>query len=265
MQFRLILSCKPGAILIPFNYNYRLSGFLYNVLAGADQKYAHFLHEQGYAASATRRFKLFTFSDLNIPDYRIDVAAGGIRVNSSGVEWLVSFYIDAAAQHFITGLFRDQRCVIASPNHRAELTIERVEALPVTVGADTVRLRTLSPLVIGEKDSRGMDQYLHPDDDRFGPLLAANLLGKWQSVQGAAVGGLGASYTEADVGYRLLPGRTPRSRLLTIKEASRAQTRLRGWYGFEFELSGPPELLELALLAGVGRYNAEGCGCVGVA
>lgn len=263
MQFRLTLSCSPGRTLVPFNYAYRLSGFLYAVLADADAQYARFLHEQGYALSPTRRFKLFTFSDLQIPDFRVDARAGGIWVNSTYVEWVVSFYIDTAAQHFIEGLFRDQRCVIASPTHRAEFMIERVEAIPIDIKGETVRLRTLSPVVIAERDSRGLDQYLHPADERFAPLLISNLMGKYESV--GLLSNVGPTETDLpNVSYRLLPQHQPKSRLLTIKEGSRAQTQVRGYYNFDFELSGPPDVLELAVLAGVGRYNAEGFGCVRV-
>ena len=271
MQFRLTLKPTERQTLVPFNYAYRLSGFIYSVLADADVHYARFLHGQGYEYSSTRRFKLFTFSDLIMPGVRVDARAGGMWVNSPYIEWVVSFYIDKAAQHFIMGLFQDQRCVIASPHHRAEFIIERVEAVPVETTGQTVQLRTLSPVVIAKKDERGMDQYLHPADEQFGPLLVSNLLAKWGSVQTAATAGITPDddLTAASLTYRLLPnpGRNaaqPKSRLLTIKEGSREQTQIRGYYGFTFALSGPTELLELAVLAGVGRYNAEGFGCVRV-
>jgi len=266
MQFKLTLRPTARQTLVPFNYAYRLSAFIYAVLAEADAQYADFLHAKGYAYSSTRRFKLFTFSDLIIPNARIDTRAGGLWVTTPYIEWIVSFYVDQAAQHFIMGLFQDQRCVIATPKHRAEFIIERVEAIPLEITSGTVQLRTLSPVVIAEKDRRGMDQYLHPADVQFGPLLVDNLLAKWNSVPRA----VSASDTPDDdiatsaVTYRLLPSREAKSRLITIKEDSRAETKVRGYYGFTFELSGPPELLELAVLAGVGRYNAEGFGCVGV-
>ncbi|MGV3559639.1 CRISPR-associated endoribonuclease Cas6 [Larkinella arboricola] len=271
MQFRLTLRPTERQTLVPFNYAYRLSAFIYAVLADADASYARFLHEQGYEYSSTRRFKLFTFSDLIMPGAKADPKAGGIWVNSPYIEWVVSFYLDKAAQHFIIGLFQDQRCVIATPRHRAnpgraEFIIERVEAVPLDIPSDTVQLRTLSPVVIAEKDERGMDQYIHPADTQFGPLLISNLLAKWSSVQRAVPAGASAddAVTLPALTYRLLPDREPRSRLVTIKEGSRAKTQVRGYYGFTFELSGPRELLELAVLAGVGRYNAEGFGCVGV-
>ncbi|GAB3498181.1 CRISPR-associated endoribonuclease Cas6 [Spirosoma knui] len=260
MQFRLTLVPTARQTLVPFNYAYRLSAFIYTVLADADKQYADFLHAKGYEFSSTRRFKLFTFSDLIMPGAKADPKAGGIWVNSPYIEWIVSFYVDKAAQHFIMGLFQDQRCVIASPKHRAEFVVERVEAVPVEIKTNTVTLRTLSPVVIAEKDERGMDQYLHPADEQFGPLLISNLVAKWASVPVAA----GADeFTDYALTYQLLPGRhDPKSRLVTIKENSREETKLRGYYGFQFELTGPQELLELAVLAGVGRYNAEGFGCV---
>lgn len=266
MQFRLILRPTQQQTLVPFNYAYRLSAFIYAVLADADQKYADFLHSRGYEYSSTRRFKLFTFSDLILPNARVDTRAGGLWVTSPHIEWVVSFYVDRAAQHFVMGLFQDQRCIIATPKHRAEFIIERVEAVPVEILTETVPLRTLSPVVIAEKDERGMDQYLHPADGRFGPLLIDNLLAKWNSIPRPVSAGepSGHDVATSAVTYRLLPDREPKSRLITIKEDSRAETKVRGYYGFAFELSGPREILELAVLAGVGRYNAEGFGAVEV-
>lgn len=266
MQFKLTLRPTARQTLIPFNYAYRLSAFIYAVLADADVQYATFLHQQGYEYSATRRFKLFTFSDLIIPNARIDARAGGLWITTPHIEWIVSFYIDQAAQHFIMGLFQDQRCVIATPKHRAEFIIERMEAIPVEIPSTTVTLRTLSPVVIAEKDERGMDQYLYPGDTPFGPLLIDNLLAKWNSIPRpvSTNATLDDDFATSSLTYRLLPDREPRSRLITIKENSSSETKVRGYYGFTFELSGPKELLELAVLAGVGRYNAEGFGCVGV-
>lgn len=271
MQFKLTLRPTNSQTLVPFNYAYRLSSFIYAVLGDADKQYAEFLHTQGYQFSPTRRFKLFTFSDLIMPNIRVDVQAGGMWVNSPYIEWVVSFYIDKAAQYFIMGLFQDQRCVIASPRHRAEFVIERVEAVPVEITGETVTLRTLSPVVIAEKDERGMDQYLHPADIAFRPLLISNLLAKWGSVQTAVPAGTAFmdEFDASSVTYQLLPDRgrnvaQPKSRLVTIKEGSREETKIKGYYNFQFELSGPRELLELAVLAGVGRYNSEGFGCLDI-
>lgn len=57
MQFKLTLRPVARQTLVPFNYAYRLSAFIYGVLADADKQYAEFLHTRGYEYSPTRRFK----------------------------------------------------------------------------------------------------------------------------------------------------------------------------------------------------------------
>ena len=53
----------------------------------------------------------------------------------------------------------------------------------------------------------------------------------------------------------------PRSRLLTIKAGTGAQTRVRGFDKFR-QLNAPAPVIEMALNAGIGIHNAMGMGCV---
>lgn len=267
MQFRLTLQCleKPGGLppLLPFNYPYRLSGWLYGLLQEADGAYAAFLHDRGYVTpgKAGKTFKLFTFSDLRPARYALNPRRGGIELLSPQVEWTVAFYVEQAAGAFITGLFGQQVCRIAGGGQVLDFRVERVEAQPLSLAADCVQLRTLSPLVVAERQPGGNDQYLAPSAEGYGALLIRNLVDKYHSVHPGAP----AVPPEA-FSYRLLPSRKgARSRLLAIKEGSRQETRIRGYYDFGFELRGPREYLEVGLCAGLGRYNAEGCGCVEVA
>ncbi|WP_083422022.1 CRISPR-associated endoribonuclease Cas6 [Arsenicibacter rosenii] len=263
MRFKLTLTPAHPRTIVPFNYAYRLTGWLYGLLHDAEPAYAQFLHERGYVVSATKRFKLFTFSDLQIQQFTVRKDLGGIEVRSPTVVWYVCFQVERAAEHFLMGLFQNQDITIASPRHRADLLIERVESLPDLSGQwpaeEPLRLRTLSPMVVAEKDDTGMDQYLHPSEPLFGRLLIQNLIDKHRSIQLDA-----RAYDPGEFSFALLPEREPRSRLMTIKEGSRAQTQVRGWYDFNFTLSGPREVLDVGLNAGFGRYNAEGCGCVEV-
>ncbi len=269
MQFLLRMQCLEKTVsgnpLLPFNYPYRLSGWLYGLLREADSQYATFLHEKGYrlAADDSKRgktFKLFTFSDLRPEKYAISPQRGGIELLSPQVDWTVCFYVEKAAETFITGLFNQQLCRIAGRGQELHFRIEQVEVLPVTLIADTIHVRTLSPLVIAHKQPDGNDHYLSPDESPYGDLLIGNLIDKYRSVHPEAI-----PADKSQFSYRLLPyKKPPRSRLLTIKEGSRQQTQVRGYYDFAFELSGPKEYLKVGLYGGLGRYNAEGCGCVEV-
>ncbi len=269
MQFQLrLLADSSGPSLrperIPFNYAYALMGALYRLLANADADYAQFLHERGYRTDGItgshKTFRLFTFSDLRMHGYEVRPREGCFVLTSPVIDWTISFYVDRAAEAFLAGLFQNQRLTVANRQHRTNLTVERVEMLPVVLPNDSVTLRTLSPVVVAEKDGDGMDQYLHPADALFGPLLLQNMIDKYRSVHPDA-----EPPALADFSYQLLTvPEKARSRLVTIKEGTREETKVRGWYGFDLALTGPPEVLAVGVLAGVGRYNAEGFGCVGV-
>lgn len=257
MQFNLKMVAERSSTLIPFNYPYLLTGWLYKLLANADGEYAHFLHQQGYRTDR-KTFRLFTFSDLRMQGYDIRPREGCFVLTSPIVDWTLSFYVDQAAEVFIQGLFMDQHLTLANRRFQTDLAIERVETVPLPPISNLLTLRTLSPVVVAEKDNTGMDQYLHPADEAFGPLLLGNLIDKYRSANPNAPE---PSLTAFD--YTLLtdPKRI-RSRLVAIKEGSREETKVRGWYGFDFALRGSADVLEVGLLAGVGRYGAEGFGCV---
>ena len=266
MQFTLRLLATTPSARIPFNYQYLLTGWLYRVLADADGEYARFLHEHGYqvasGAWSCKTFKLFTFSDLRMQGYEVRPREGCFLLTSPVVEWTLSFYVDQAAEAFIMGLFQDQYLTLVNRQFRTELAVERVETLALPPLADELTLRTLSPIVVAEKDDTGMDQYLHPYDDAFGPRLLTNLIDKYRSAR------IGADdeVDELDLkNFSYEPLTKPdrlRSRLVTIKEGSPQETKVRGWYNLDFRLTGPAEVLEAGFLAGLGRYNAEGFGCV---
>jgi CRISPR-associated endoribonuclease Cas6 len=263
MQFQLTLQATQPQSRIPFNYSYLLTGWLYRVLAGADAQYATFLHERGYQTTARgtgrpKTFRLFCFSDLRMQDYEVRPREGCFLLRSPGIEWTLSFYVDRAAEAFIRGLFQDQRVVLSNRWMTTELTIEQVQTIPVAVHTDEVHVRTRSPVVVAQKDAAGMDQYLSPADPVFGQLLLLNLVDKYRSAHPD-----GAAVRPEGLEFRLLsdPSRI-RSRLIAIKEGSPQETKVRGYYGFDFTLRGPAEVLEVGLLAGVGRYNGEGFGCV---
>jgi CRISPR-associated endoribonuclease Cas6 len=56
----------------------------------------------------------------------------------------------------------------------------------------------------------------------------------------------------------------PQSRLITIKGGTEAETKIKGYTKFRLEVTAPDEMIELALGAGLGLYNAQGMGCVEV-
>jgi CRISPR-associated endoribonuclease Cas6 len=254
MRLKLTLQKTGLAHTLPINYAYPLSGWIYRIIGRADAQYADFLHDQGYAAGG-KRFKLFTFSALQIPRFHINKGSDRIQVISAEIGLTVSFYTDKAAESFIMGLFAHQQFRLGDKLSQVDFTVSRVESLDWQIPDGAVRMRTLSPLVVSRKNDRGYDDYYAPPQEGYEELLRRNLLDKYV----AAGHTLPSGWVTRTLDFRLLTEQ-PKPRLVTLKDHTPEATRVKG-YLFDFELTAPRELLEVGFLGGFGRYNAEGFGC----
>jgi len=256
MQFNITFRCLDEHPVLPVNYQYELSAWIYGVLQNADADYAAFLHGRGYT-TGRKSFKLFCFSQLQASRYRIE--GDRLHLQSREARLRIGFYLDRTAEEFVRGLFSEQRFRLGDRSSQARLAVQTVEMLPLRLPeAPPVRIRMRSPLVVARKrpDSQP-DEYLHPDDPDFAPLLFLNLLEKYRAATGTEPP---TWWEPSRFGCHIAPDREPRSKLITIKTGTAAQTKVKGWM-LDFELDAPKELVEVGLLAGFGRHNAEGFGC----
>lgn len=165
MRLKLTLTPLDAQPEITFSYQYALSSCIYKIISTADKAYSEFLHSQGFRVPGKlKTFKDFSFSGLDIP--RMDRPAPGdtaIRVRSREIYLSVSFYADRSAENFVMGLFENQKIEIFNRDHRAEFHVSRVETLAPAFweeaesGRASVIFEALSPMVIAEKDGRGID------------------------------------------------------------------------------------------------------------
>ncbi len=255
MRFALTLTTENVPSCIPINYQYPLSAVIYKIISSADKEYAAFLHNTGYQV-ANKQFKLFTFSDLTT-SFSIENKKMVLRQNEATL--IVCFHLSQAAEKFIQGLFLNQQIEIAGSGCKTIFTIHSVMSLPVAdLQGGEILVKPLSPLVVGRKNSRGNYDYLAPDAPDYTSLLMNNLYEKYASLQEEITGKKLSLKIEVE-NY----GQPPRSRLITIKAGTAAETKIKGFMNFKLRLRGSPELLELAMNAGMGVYNALGMGCVG--
>ncbi len=240
--------------LLPVNYSYPLSCWIYRIIQQADAGYSDFLHNHGHQIG-NKRFKFFTFSALDIPKFKLESGSDRIRLFSEEIAVTVSFYANKAAEHFVMGLFADQTLLLGDRISQVGFRVKQVESLDWQISSQTIRMRTLSPLVVSRKNNRGMDNYLSPTEEGYTELLTKNLLDKYLASENP----LHPNWMEMPIVFQLHTP-LPKSRLITLKDHTPAATRVKG-YLFDFDLTAPCELLEIGLLAGFGRYNAEGFGC----
>lgn len=262
MHLNLHLISNYSSSLLPINYQYPLSAVIYKILARADSEYATFLHEKGYRHEGSlKSFKLFSFSDLKTP---FKIKGDRLQLLTREAKLQVSFHLPMAAENFIKGLFMNQQLEIADKRSKAVFTVAQVEALPVPLKQEEIQelvLQPLSPIVCGiiEKDRKHYT-FLSPEDADFISQLMNNWKEKYKVVYGAVAGE--TDFKDADMKV-LFYKNPPRSRLLTIKAGTDAETKIRGFVNFRLKVRGKREALELLLNSGVGIYNAQGMGCVG--
>jgi CRISPR-associated endoribonuclease Cas6 len=265
MRLELTLTPCTGPALLPVNYQYPLSAAIYKIIEQADEQYSTFLHDQGYRLFNGKSFKLFSFSDLRVP-FRIQ--GDRLHINGSPASLIISFHIDEAATNFIRGVFINQQLDIADKISRTQFLVTHVQLLPDPFASvhhtePEVVLQPLSPLVVGRKNSKGNYDYLSPADLDFKEWIIHNWIEKYKAINGNFT--IDAETIKNRIGIQLLtPKQEIKSRLITIKAFTPEQTQLRGFTKFRMKVKAPKPLLELAMNAGMGLYNAQGMGCVGV-
>lgn len=162
MQFTLTLQTTSPQPVLPINYQYELSAWIYSVIEHADTAYAAFLHQQGYQ-TGRKSFKMFSFGNLYVPKF--EVRGDRLHILSREVQLPIGFYVDRTGEEFIRGLFATKTFRIGDRQSQATFVVNLIEmkTLPPLRGDVPTRLRTRSPLVIAQKGADGgPDQYLPP-------------------------------------------------------------------------------------------------------
>jgi len=258
MRIKLTLYSPEKGQLIPINYQYALSSFIYRTIERSDNGYSRWLHEHGFA-SGNKKFKFFTFSLLNIPQR--EIIGDRIKILCDRIELTISMLSEKSIEHFIIGMFENQEANIRDSRFKVKF----IEQVPQPKFSERMRFKTLSPIVLSRKNEQG-EEYLGPDDPEYFEYLKRNLEEKYIAHCLATNTPVGQTFLsvgdEPQVsGFKLLNGR--RSKLITIKEGRPDQTRVRG-FDFSFELEADPEFMRLGYECGFGKLNSLGFGCVGV-
>jgi CRISPR-associated endoribonuclease Cas6 len=254
MELLLKLSRKTGHVL-PANYQYALSSWIYKVISRADTEYSTFLHEKGFVFEG-RKFKMFTFSQLDLRPY--ELSGNQIRLLGKEITLVIRFLVDSGVEHFIKGLFMEQRFGLGDRNNVVDFEVTAVETAASPVFKDKMQYQCLSPVCVSRLRPDGSAEYLSPADPGYGQLLVANLQRKARAL---ATEDHEMVAAPAEMHFRLL--NNPRKKGIHIKEGSESHTQVIG-YLFHFELTATAELHETGYFAGFGEKNSMGFGCVAV-
>lgn len=243
MQLTIFFSA-PGQVAVPVQYGHLLQGLIYSQMENPVLR--SYLHEHGFALGK-RRFKLFTFSRLMGRASRYDEATGHLMLTPP-LRLVVCSPIPFILQELGTGFLRQGQVRVG--NTRIEVK-EMATAAP-RVMQDTVRVRMISPLVaystLSGADGRSYTYYYSPFEPRFSELVGANLAKKHLLIHGRPA---------PNGGFTIRPVRVENR---DLKVTRYKDTIVKGWMG-DYELTGDPALLQVALDAGMGAKNSQGYGC----
>ncbi|MCX7833203.1 MAG: CRISPR-associated endoribonuclease Cas6, partial [Ignavibacteria bacterium] len=256
MRFKLTLKQNKENQLIPFNYQYYLSCFIYKTIARANSDYAEWLHDQAFS-SGYKKFKLFSFSRLNIPQFECEGMY--IKILSPYLYLIITMLVDEIAENIVLGLFQNQQMFINNGDELAIFRIKYVERLPDPQFTETMHFKTLSPILIKKKEKiNGVDKviFLRPDDEDYFQYLKTNLEEKY--ITFAQKNNTKIPERSLD-SFKLLDRYKPD--LITIKEGNQNEVKLKA-YNMTFELTGSPEMMRIGYEAGFGVNNSLGLGCV---
>ncbi|MCM1531200.1 MAG: CRISPR-associated endoribonuclease Cas6 [Bacteroides sp.] len=254
MRFVLKLQLDPEDKhrALPLNYQYELSAAIYRILALGDEKYATWLHENGFEAD-NKRFKLFTFSNLRVPRYEVDKELGRLHILSDEVYWQMGFLPDKSTKEFIKGVFNHQVFSVGDRVSRVEFAVRDIELFPEVSLKETEIFRTLSPVVVSLRNESGKQVYLSPEHPDYLNGILIGLKARYKAYYGEDYKGSEAC------GFRLLD--RPRSALVKIKADTPQQTYVRG-FRYKCELSLPEPLMRIAYECGLGEKGSIGFGMI---
>ncbi len=250
MRLKLRLNVLSKYAVIPLNYQYEMSSWIYKTLNYGNSEFSEWLHSQGYT-SENKHFKLFTFSHFKILKFKIN--KDRLQILSPEISLIISFLPIKTIETFVVGIFKNQQFGIGDTQTRTDFIVKSVERIPEPDFFPIMKYRCLSPVFVDKIiDEQKHKSFLSPKDEGYEELFSSNLISKFLA------NGEFKSINPQEI--KITHFGKVRKKGITIKKGTNAETKIIG-YMFDFELQAPPELQRIGYYAGFGRLNSQGFGC----
>jgi CRISPR-associated endoribonuclease Cas6 len=258
MRFKITLipDKTNGDIILPINYQYELSAFIYHTIHTGDHEFGNWLHENGFI-DGNKKFKLFTFSRLRIPKYK--QFKDRLIILSNELHFELSFFPVKITEAFISGAFQKRNFSIGDKESKVSFSIQGIEARKEPAFIRNMKFKAQSPILVTTKEHKNQKyaQFLRPDEDNYKEKIKNNLIRKYAAI---------CSYNKKEMVLHHANGFTfecisvPRKKGVDIKVHTEDESHIIG-YEYEFSIGGPSELLKTGYYAGFGEKNSLGFGC----
>jgi CRISPR-associated endoribonuclease Cas6 len=252
MRFKLIFTRTGRSRMLPMDYQYYLSAWIYKVLKQADAQYATFLHNNGYGRPGDNKlYKLFCYSRLNFGKPVLWKDKRLFEVKNREAELHISFDVDDAAMNFIKGLFSSQSVYLGDQFNGIDFTVSSVEGLGDPDFKTEMRYRLRSPWVVSINEDKSIHpQYLYPDHKDFIAYAVKHIKEKYYNTRMKECGEIAIE----DLSEYKKSG-------FLIKPGTKEETRVIGSL-FDFTLKASPEVHKMIWNAGISEKSSNGFGWV---
>ncbi len=236
MRFEIVLEGK-NRLEVPLHYNYMLQSFVYKLMGKLSDK----VHDQGFGEY--RKFKLFVFSKL----FPASLERKGRKLI---LEPPIRFFVATPLEELASSMVE----TLLSHVHKLEnMYVSKVNVIDIKVDGNNLEVFAISPITAYRtfKDSEGKHKtmYFHPAEREFKELLERNLRRKYRIVYGKDY--------EGELSIEPLAIRYPQDYRRIIYKG----ILVKAWEG-RYRLNANKDMLELALLCGLGAKNSQGFGMV---
>ncbi len=240
MKLKVVLSSN-SPIVLPIHYNYILQSFIYNNL---DAIYSLFFHNYGFSYGK-RHFKLLTFSQL-FGKKKISRKLKKITFFPPIHFYFSSVIEEAISSHAKTLLKRKELRL-----GRNKISLESVHVIKEEVRNKKAIVKTLSPITIHSTNEEKKTVYYNPKQEIFYKLLEENLRKKCRII----------GINENLESIKISPAEN--SFFKKVIALYKNNFVIEAWKG-KFIIEAEPQVIEVALKAGLGDRNSQGFGMVAI-
>ncbi|GEM_PF-3129861 len=261
IRYEIRMVAPQGGVL-PFNYRFKLMGYVYKLLNKVDSEFGMVLHERGFGRE---KFKFFTFSDLFIGRYK-PTNKGLVIEPASSVRWYLSTLLPYIGERIV------YEGILSSP----EIDIAGVKFLlegvvPIKpIFREKMYFRTISPVYIRIPVNRGDKLSYHHllphiDPELFEEKIAENIKRKMKvfaELEPSITVRVDRKYISRKVKALVRQGKDP---LIYFRKTFSFKGRKIFASYVPMTLEGDISAISMAYYAGVGHGGPMGFGCLEVA
>lgn len=253
MRFGLTFTRIGKQKMLPMDYQYYISAWIYKVLHQADADFAEFLHQKGFGNSELKLYKLFCYSRLEFGTPKLWKEKRLFEISKRQIHLQLSFDVPEVAGNFIKGLFMLQEFYLGDKFNGIDFSVSNVEGIANPNFAPIMKYQLLSPWVVSVKKAGNQHAtYLTPHAPDFEELAIKHIAEKFKSTRREEPGDIELKITSPH----------KRSGFL-IKNGTFEETRVIGSL-FDFQLTATPNVHQMVWNAGISEKSASGFGWVEV-